>query len=84
MRHAGPTSRVTARRPTRPSSRADVIASNLSAHTGRPSPLVFERDGKRFEIEGRHRVAVNESNAHLAATRAGLGIAQMPAFTCRK
>jgi LysR family transcriptional regulator for bpeEF and oprC len=68
--------------PTHPSEleSGHVIASHLSARTGRPSPLVFERDGKRFEIEGRHRVAVNESNAHLAAALAGLGIAQMPAF----
>jgi LysR family transcriptional regulator, regulator for bpeEF and oprC len=68
--------------PTHPSEleSGHVIAGHLSARTGRPSPLVFEREGKRIEIEGRHRVAVNESNAHLAAARAGLGIAQMPAF----
>ncbi len=68
--------------PTHPSDleRGHVIASHYSARTGRPFPLVFERDGKRFEIEGRHRVAVNESNAHVAAALAGFGIAQMPAF----
>ena len=68
--------------PTHPSEfeSGHVIASHLSARTGRPSPLVFERDGKRIEIEGRHRVAVNEGNAHVAAALAGLGIAQMPAF----
>jgi DNA-binding transcriptional LysR family regulator len=57
-----------------------VIAAHVSARTGRVVPLVFERDGKRLEIEARHTVAVNESNAHLSAARAGLGIAQMPAF----
>jgi len=57
-----------------------VIAERSSARTGRMVPLVFERDGKRIEIKGRHGVAVNESNAHLAVARAGLGIAQMPAF----
>ena len=45
---------------------------------------MFERDGKRFEIEGRHRLAVNESNAHLAAALAGLGIVQMPAFMLQR
>src|SRR5439155_26030928 len=57
-----------------------VVASRPSALTGRPFPLVFERDGKRVEIEGRHRLAVNESNAHVAAALAGLGVVQMPAF----
>jgi DNA-binding transcriptional LysR family regulator len=57
-----------------------VIAERSSPRTGRVVPLVFERDGKRIEIEGRHAVAVNESNAHLAIARAGLGIAQIPAF----
>jgi DNA-binding transcriptional LysR family regulator len=68
--------------PTHPSDleRGHLIAIRFSALTGRPFPLVFERDGKRCEIEGRHRVAVNESNAHLAAALAGLGIVQMPAF----
>jgi DNA-binding transcriptional LysR family regulator len=57
-----------------------VIAVRSSPRTGRAVPIVFERDGKRIEIEGQHRIAVNESNAHLAVARAGLGIAQMPAF----
>jgi DNA-binding transcriptional LysR family regulator len=57
-----------------------VIAERSSPRTGRAVPLVFERDGKRIEIEGRHAVAVNESHAHLAIARAGLGIAQIPAF----
>ena len=68
--------------PTHPSEfeSRHVAVSRLSAVTGRPFPLVFERDGKRFEIEGRHRLAVNESNAHVAAALAGLGVVQMPAF----
>jgi LysR family transcriptional regulator for bpeEF and oprC len=60
--------------------RGHIVASHFSARTGRVTPLIFERDGKRIEIEGRSVVAVNESNAHLAAARAGLGIVQMPAF----
>jgi DNA-binding transcriptional LysR family regulator len=71
--------------PTHPSDleNGHGIASHFSARTGRPFALLFERDGKRFEIEGRHRVSVNESNAHLAAALAGLGIAQLPAFMLR-
>jgi DNA-binding transcriptional LysR family regulator len=60
--------------------RGHVIAGHTSARTGRVSPLRFERDSQRMEVEGQHRVAVNESNAHLSVARAGLGIAQMPAF----
>jgi LysR family transcriptional regulator, regulator for bpeEF and oprC len=72
--------------PTHPSDfeSRHVVVSRLSAPTRRSFPLVFERDGKRFEIEGRHRVAVNESNAHLAAALAGLGIVQMPAFMLQR
>src|SRR5260221_11093230 len=57
-----------------------VIAEPSSARTGRMVPLVFQRDANTIEIKGRHGVAVNESNAHLSVARAGLGIAQMPAF----
>src|SRR5258706_1502264 len=57
-----------------------VIADRLSPRTGRAAPMVFEHGGKRIEIEGHHAIAVNESNAHLAMVRAGLGIGQMPAF----
>ena len=72
--------------PTHPSDldSGHVIAAHVSARTGRVLPLVFERDGKRIEIEARHTVAVNESNAHLSAARAGLGIAQMPAFMMKQ
>jgi DNA-binding transcriptional LysR family regulator len=71
--------------PTHPSDleSGHVIAIRASPRTGRVVPLLFERDGKRIEIEGHYRVAVNESNAHLAAARAGLGIVQMPAFMMR-
>src|SRR5439155_20937210 len=39
--------------PTHPSDfeSQHVVVSRLSAVTGRPFPLMFERDGKRFEIE---------------------------------
>jgi DNA-binding transcriptional LysR family regulator len=72
-------------KPTHPSDleRGHIIAHRSSPRTGRVLPLVFERDGMRIEVEGQHKVAVNESHAHLSAARAGLGIAQMPAFMMR-
>ncbi|HET8694562.1 MAG TPA: LysR family transcriptional regulator [Aquabacterium sp.] len=48
----------------------------MSSDTGRPFPFRFERDGEKTEIKVEHRVGVNESNAHLAACIAGLGIVQ--------
>src|SRR5438105_12819785 len=79
---AAPTYLVRHGRPTHPSQfdSRHVVVSRHSTVTDRSTPLVFERDGKRFEIEGRHRLAVNESNAHVAAALAGLGVVQMPAF----
>ena len=52
------------------------LVSYVSSDTGRPFPFRFERDGKPTEIKVDHRVGVNESNAHLAACVAGLGIVQ--------
>lgn len=39
-------------------------------------PFRFERDGERSELKIEYRIGVNESNAHLAACVAGLGIIQ--------
>jgi DNA-binding transcriptional LysR family regulator len=52
----------------------------FNAATGRTFEFDFTRHGETFEIKGRHRVAFNEGNACVAATLAGLGIAQGPAF----
>lgn len=52
------------------------LVSYVSSDTGRPIPFRFERDGERTEIKVDHRVGINESNAHLAACVAGLGIVQ--------
>jgi DNA-binding transcriptional LysR family regulator len=40
-------------------------------------PLIFQRDGRRIEIPPSPRVAVNDSAAHFAALRAGLGLGQI-------
>lgn len=52
------------------------LVSYVSSDTGRPFPFRFEREGRQTEIKVHHRVGVNESNAHLAACVAGLGIVQ--------
>lgn len=52
------------------------LVSYVSSQTGRAMPFRFTRDGEKSEIKVEHRVGVNESNAHLAAGVAGLGIVQ--------
>ena len=57
------------------------VVSYFSAGSGRFYPFDFARDGEeRIEINGRYIVAVNDSNAYLAAGLAGLGIMQVPTF----
>ena len=52
----------------------------FSARTGRMFPHIFEKDGESLEVSGRYKLSVNESNAHIAATLAGLGVSQMVGF----
>jgi DNA-binding transcriptional LysR family regulator len=53
-----------------------VVVSYLSARTNRAVPMNFKRGGKKVEVVGTRTVGVNESNAHLAAGIAGLGVIQ--------
>jgi DNA-binding transcriptional LysR family regulator len=52
------------------------LISYLSPVTGRAFPFRFRQDGEALEISIPHYLGVNESNAHLAAAAAGLGIVQ--------
>jgi DNA-binding transcriptional LysR family regulator len=52
------------------------LVSYVSSQNGRAVPFRFEREGEKLEIKVEHRFGVNESNAHLAAGLAGLGIIQ--------
>jgi DNA-binding transcriptional LysR family regulator len=52
----------------------------FNAATGRTLGLDFSRGDEHFDIRGRHKVALNEGSANVAAVIAGLGIAQVPAF----
>jgi DNA-binding transcriptional LysR family regulator len=57
-----------------------VLAAYFFARSGRLRPLVFERGGKRIEIQPSPRVAVNDGTAHFASLRAGIGIGQLLSF----
>ncbi|WP_420475627.1 LysR family transcriptional regulator [Noviherbaspirillum sp. ST9] len=52
----------------------------FSAKTGKISEWDFARDGERLQMRVPGRIAVNDSNAYLTATLAGMGIAQTAAF----
>jgi len=52
------------------------LVSYLSPVTGRAFPFRFREKGEVLEINVPHYLGVNESNAHLAAAVAGLGIIQ--------
>ncbi len=56
------------------------LAGYFYPRSGRMRPLIFERDGKRIEIPPNPRVAVNDSGAHFASLRAGLGLGQLISF----
>lgn len=57
-----------------------TVINFFSPRTGRLFPNIFERAGERIEVAGRHKLSVNEGNAYLSATLAGLGIAQLAKF----
>jgi LysR family transcriptional regulator, regulator for bpeEF and oprC len=57
-----------------------TLAAYFFPRSGRMRPLLFERDGKRFEIQPNPRVAVNDSSAHFASLRAGVGLGQILSF----
>jgi LysR family transcriptional regulator, regulator for bpeEF and oprC len=52
----------------------------FSARTGRHFPHEFVKGNETIELPGRYQVSVNESNAHMAAVLAGLGISQSTVF----
>jgi LysR family transcriptional regulator for bpeEF and oprC len=56
------------------------LAGYFFPRSGRMRPLLFERDGNRIEIQPNPRIAVNDSSAHFASLRAGLGLGQLLSF----
>lgn len=59
------------------------VVHYLSARTGRVLPMRFQEQKKAIDLDVRHVIGVNESNAHFAAGLAGLGIIQTFAFLSR-
>jgi DNA-binding transcriptional LysR family regulator len=52
----------------------------FSARTGRPISFDFARGNEQLEIEGEHKVTLNEGTSYVVAAAAGLGVAQSPKF----
>lgn len=59
------------------------LVAYVATSNGRAVPFRFEADGQKSEIKAEYRIGVNESNAHLAAGLAGLGIIQTFRYTTR-
>lgn len=57
-----------------------LVVGYFMAGGTRVVPLDFNKAGERIEVFGPYRVAVNDSNAYLAAGLAGLGIFQTARF----
>ena len=58
--------------------------SYLSPQSGRAFPLRFVQGNEKQEMKIEHRIGINESNAHLAAAVAGLGIIQTFRYAAAK
>lgn len=68
-------------RPLHPEDLAQHRCVNyFSAKTGKIFEWDFARDGERIQMRVPGYVAVNDSDAYMAASLAGMGIAQMAAF----
>ena len=52
------------------------LVSYLLPSNGRAVPFRFRGEDGAFEIKAEHRIGINESNAHLAAAMAGMGLVQ--------
>lgn len=59
------------------------LVSYLSPASGRAFPFRFLRNGVVTEIKTEHHLGINESNAHIAAAEAGLGIVQTFTYSLR-
>ena len=58
---------------------AHTFINFFSAKTGRMFALDFEQDGQTHNLHGKHQVAANDADTHVAFGLAGLGILQLPA-----
>jgi LysR family transcriptional regulator, regulator for bpeEF and oprC len=63
------------RHPSELASERHTVINYFSHRTGQPYAWHFEKGDERVEVEGRHRLSVNDSRANVAAGLAGLGVA---------
>lgn len=56
----------------------------FSPQSGRHYPLEFRKGEESIDILGPYRVSVNEANAYINATLAGLGVAQVTSFQAQR
>jgi LysR family transcriptional regulator for bpeEF and oprC len=93
-RHIGGASRVTCATPaylkqhgipTHPDQleKEHRVVCYLSARTNRVMPMHFACGAKKMEVTGNRTFGTNESNAHVAAGLAGLGVLQTFAYVAR-
>ena len=68
------------RHPTELDKTPHCMVNFFSPRTGRLMPNDFEKAGEQISLGSQHRIAVNDSNAYLAAALAGLGVAQLVSF----
>jgi LysR family transcriptional regulator for bpeEF and oprC len=59
------------------------IVSYVSPRTARAMPMRFQKGSERIEIGGVQGMGINESNAHVAAALAGLGVIQTFSFAAK-
>lgn len=72
--------------PTHPLEIEEKHASVIyfSPQTGRHYPLEFRKGEESIDITGPYQVSVNESNAYVTATVAGLGIGQITGYQAER
>lgn len=61
-----------------------LVVSYLSARTNRMVPMNFAQAGQKVEVFGTPAIGVNESNAHVAAGLAGLGVIQTFVYAAKR
>ncbi|MCU7370705.1 LysR family transcriptional regulator [Paucibacter sp. O1-1] len=56
------------------------VVGFFSTRTGRTRPLFFQNDSEAIQVNGEHALAVNDTNAYVAAGVAGMGVITAPRF----
>jgi len=60
-----------------------LVVNYLSQRTGKVTGFNYLQDGKKVEIHGRRRIALNDIDACVSAALADIGIVQLPFFSVR-